>query len=159
MVDPGDYEVGVHGFEFSVAQSSGSEILTLKLETIGIGSIVHDNLVFQESAQWKIDTALKCFMEPSKLPKKGEDLDINEEWVKANLLGLTGVVSLTKKEYTRAVGDRGERVGTGKWTNEVGTYYDKAQGKAAMARKNAAPAAAKATGTAAKSSTAEKGPF
>lgn len=112
--EPGDYLCTVEDFEFKFAAGSGNEMLVLKLRTSG-GALVFDNLVFIEKAQWKIDHALKCFL-PSKghkLPGKGDNFDIDTDWVNGHLLGATGWVTLSKGTST-----------SGKMRNNVDAYLD-----------------------------------
>jgi hypothetical protein len=94
--EPGEYFCTIEDFEWKIA-SSGNDMLVLKLRTSG-GALVFDNLVFTDKAFWKIDHALKAFM-PSKglkPPKKGEDFDMNDQWVTDNLKDATGWVLLSK---------------------------------------------------------------
>jgi hypothetical protein len=110
--EPGDYMVTVEDFKFEFARGSGNEILALQLRTPG-GCLVFDNLVFTEKAWWKIDHALKCFL-PSKgftPPGKGENVEIDNDWVTEHLLGATGMVTLNKGQST-----------SGKTRNEVAAY-------------------------------------
>jgi hypothetical protein len=112
--DPGDYTITIVDYSFATAQSSGNEMLELTMETPS-GVRVYDNLVFTEKAYFKIDTALKCFM-PSKgvrLPEKGEEFDIDDDFVRNALLGARGRVSLIKEPV------KGKE---GQFRNAISTY-------------------------------------
>lgn len=137
--EPGEYVCTVEEFEFAFAQSSGNELLKLKLRTSG-GALVYDNLVFTAKSKWKIDDCLACFL-PSKgkrPPAEHENFDMNHDWANDNLLGATGLVFLSKGTTPN-----------GKVRNEVQAYMPpKKSGQPAQGTTNPAPAAAPTSATA-----------
>jgi hypothetical protein len=136
--EPGEYHVKIIDFDWKIARSSGNDVLSLKLQTDS-GVIIYDNLVFTENAMWKIDHALKCFL-PSKgveAPKKGENFDMNNDWVHENLHQADGWVSLSKGTST-----------SGKTRNEVEAYLPpRKRPVQGSTTKPAAPATTSATTT------------
>ncbi len=136
--EPGEHTVTVEEHEFKFS-SAGNEMLVLKIRTDG-GALIFENLVFTEKAWWKIDQALKAFL-PSrgkKPPTKGDNLDIDNDWVVENLLGARGRVILTKETGTN-----------GKVRNNIESYVipkpgEKTAPAVPFTPKPAAPAAAPA---------------
>jgi hypothetical protein len=132
--EPGEYLCTIEDFEWKIS-STGNDMLVLKLRTSG-GALVFDNLVFTEAAFWKIDHALKSFM-PSKglkPPKKGEDFDMNDQWVTDNLKGAIGWVLLSKGQTT-----------SGKTRNNVDAYLEPKKGDKPVPSPTTKPAPAPAT--------------
>lgn len=110
--EPGEHHLTVDEANFEFARGSGNEILKLKLVTDG-GVVVFDNLVFTEKAWWKIDHFFKAFL-PSKgrpLPKKGDNIEMDDQWVEDNIRGASGYAELSKGTST-----------SGKIRNEVQRY-------------------------------------
>jgi hypothetical protein len=120
--EPGEYHVRVEGFKWGIARGTGNPLLTLQLRTDS-GAMVFDNLVFTETAFWKIGAAIAAFL-PSKgkeVPPTGADVDINNDWVEENLKDADGWVRISKGTTP-----------TGKPRNEVEFYIpyeDKEKGE------------------------------
>lgn len=94
--EPGDYLCQIEDFEFKFS-SNGNEMLVLKIRTQN-GALIYDNLIFVDKAMWKIDHALKSFL-PSmgkEPPAKDENFEIDEDYVRENLMGASGLVRLIK---------------------------------------------------------------
>jgi hypothetical protein len=132
--EPGEYLCTIEDFEWKIS-STGNDMLVLKLRTSG-GALVFDNLVFTDKAFWKIDHALKAFM-PSlgkRPPKKGEDFDMNDQWVTDNLKDATGWVLLSKGTTP-----------SGKTRNNVDAYLEPKKGDRPAPAPTTKPAPAAST--------------
>lgn len=99
-IEPGEYEVKVVGFEFGLSPS-GTEKLTLNLEFQDIGVKFKDDVYFTPAAAWRMDTVLKCFAASLKvdLPKVGERVSINDDFVNSRLMNGEGRVLVKERMY------------------------------------------------------------
>ena len=98
-VEPGDYIATITEFTFGVT-GKGHDKIDFQLD-IG-DALIYDTVVFTEAAAWKFDTLLKCFV-PNKeggvIPSKGSNVEINEEYMRKNLVGAQGWLTTFVDEY------------------------------------------------------------
>ena len=127
-IPPGDYIVFVEAYEFKVCKAgkcAGSDMLALELKPMGRivngqmepveGGTVYDNLIFAENCYWKIDCFLKAM---GFKAKKGEPLTVDENFMKAYILGKMGWATLSKAQYDKKDGSKGDK-------NEIAVWITK----------------------------------
>lgn len=120
FVPAGDYILGVKSAVMALSKSSGNEQIELQLEVVHgpklkpdqKGVTIYDYLIFGEKTDWKIDLFLKAC---KRQPKKGEVLDINDEWLDKHVVGALLWAQLVEDEYQ------------GKKKNKIGQYLTNMQ--------------------------------
>jgi len=103
-VPAGDYILGVEAAEIKFSKSSGNEqvevkcrILTVRPDgSVSHGPLVFDYLLFDEKMGWKFDMFMKAIR---KAPKKGTEIEVNEQWLKDTVVGSLGWAAISIDEH------------------------------------------------------------
>lgn len=104
FVPEADYILGVKSAVLALSKSSGNEQIEVQLEVVHgpkltsdqKGVVVYDYLIFGEKTDWKIDLFLKA---AKRQPKKGDELDITDEWLSKHVVGALLWAHLVVEEY------------------------------------------------------------
>jgi hypothetical protein len=91
-IEEGDYVLEVTGMETGVVKGKMDQKLTLKLEVVGHGNKLNDDLIFKENCFWRIDTFVKSI---GLNPKINEEVSLTED----NLIGRRGWAHVVQKEW------------------------------------------------------------
>ncbi len=99
-IKPGEYNVKVVGYEFGLS-ATGKEKLVLNLHFGELDVDFKDDIYFTSAAAWRMDTVLKCFTSSlgQDLPKAGDRLIINQDFVDRCINGGTGRVRVVEGTY------------------------------------------------------------
>ncbi len=118
-VPEGDYVFGVKAAVLCISKA-GNEQIDATLEILGPkltenqrGVLAHEYMQFIEQAEWKIDLFLKCI---KRQPKKGESLEITDEWLQEHAVGALGWAHFTEEKYQKTP-DAAMRI-----SNKVGQF-------------------------------------
>lgn len=107
LVKPGDYIVGIETAKLTISKAKGDEQVEIVCKPIASfgGTTLHEIKDagsvwwyggFNDKRCWGLDVFLKALR---KQPKKGEKLDISDEWLAVNAAGALAWATIGEDEY------------------------------------------------------------